>query len=237
CWVENVATFESPNAPTSGAGAGTHLQSGGISVNQSKRVTVTACDIGYAENRGTGGNGYLYEVVQSNEILYSHNTATAGRHNFIQNWGFGTSGVVWHDVVSLDGAAVPVKELPQLATIGYSELHHSLAMANLVDNSYFSDGWSMINRLSESSGAGHTGTENVLWNIQGPGLIRSANFGWGYVIGTAPETGVAAPFAWPLGEGTLPQDFIEGEGLGAGLEPSSLYLDQLQRRTGFAADN
>ena len=72
-----------------------------------------------------------------------------------------------------------------LGLVGYSEFHHSLATANLIDSSIFHDGFSIINRGSYSSGAGHTGTENVFWNTSGTGLLRSQQYGWGYVIGTS----------------------------------------------------
>ena len=88
CWVRNVKTFVSPHPDADGY----HLQNGGIRVLASKRLTVADCDFEKAQNRGGGGCGYLYEILQSSEILIRDCVGRDGRHNFIQNWGFGTTG-------------------------------------------------------------------------------------------------------------------------------------------------
>jgi hypothetical protein len=247
-WVRDVATFASPFAPSEGKGSGAHLLSGGLLVIHAKRVTVTDTRLERAQNRGGGGNGYLFEIRQSSEVLFADCTAFAGRHNFIQNWGFGATGVVWLRVTSSGGvmqSGDPAGSL--ISTTGHSEFHHSLAMAALIDASRFDDGWGAVNRKRESSGAGHTATESVLWNTSGAGMIRSYQYGHGYVIGTAPELEVKAEheplpeaFAeapelwWALvaWEGAEPQDWVEGAGVGATLDPPSLYEDQLARRLG-----
>jgi hypothetical protein len=227
-FVRDVQSFESPNAPTSGAGAGAHLLSGGILIAESKRVTVEHTEMALAQNRGGGGNGYLFEILQSNEVLIADSKGTAGRHNFIQNWGFGTTGCVWLRVESREGRAFVSKD-SSLATTGHSELHHSLATANLIDTSLFDDGFSTINRQGESTGAGITGTMNVIWNVRGTGTVRSMQYGWGYVIGTSgPFVVTESPL--PLGQGTEPVDFVEGLELGSQLDPPSLYEDQRRRR-------
>ena len=61
--------------------------------------------LAHAENIGGGGNGYLFEVRQSMRILFRDCVAKKGRHNFIQNWGFGTTGCVWLQVESEDGVS------------------------------------------------------------------------------------------------------------------------------------
>lgn len=227
-YVRDVQSFTSPLAPTSGSGTGTHLLSGGILIAESKRVTVQHTEMGLAQNRGGGGNGYLFEIMQSNEVLIADSKGTAGRHNFIQNWGFGTTGCVWLRVESRDGRAFVSKD-SSLATTGHSEFHHSLATANLVDASLFDDGFSTINRQGESTGAGITGTMNVIWNVRGTGTVRSMQYGWGYVIGTSgPFVVTESPL--PLGQGTEPVDFVEGLELGLQLDPPSLYEDQRRRR-------
>jgi hypothetical protein len=113
---------------------------------------------------------------------------------------------------------------------GYSEFHHSLATANLIDESRFDDGFSTVNRRLESTGAGHTGTENVFWNVSGAGLLRSMQWGWGYVIG-ADGLAVALDEVF-IAEGTQPSDWAEGLDAGATLEPRSLYEDQRRRLLG-----
>jgi len=211
-WVRNVRSF----------GDDAHLASGGILVTGSKRVTVAECRMEHAQHRGGGGNGYLFEVRQSSEVLFRDCAARLGRHNFIQNWGFGATGCVWLRCKSREGRAINRVFGRDVTIVGFSEYHHSLATANLVDSTFLDDGWSAINRGRQSSGAGHTATECVFWNITGPGLIRSAQHGNGYVIGTATSTKVFAP------EG----DWVEGRGRAADLTPSSLYEAQFKLRTG-----
>ena len=229
--VRNVASFSSPLAETPEH----HLQSNGIMIHNAKRVTVADCRMGRAQNRGGSGNGYLFEVRQSSEILFRDCIGRDGRHNFIQNWGFGASGIVWLRCTSTGGRVVTRYGHQEFSVTGYSEFHHSLAMANLVDSCTFDDGWASGNRGDESSGAGHSATQNVCWNTTGSGdaRIRSFNYGNGYVIGTRGIevlTTEDIPFGF-LNNGTEPFDFTELIGTGDRLAPQSLYLDQLQRRT------
>lgn len=206
---------------------GAELQSGGVLILQSKRVTVSGSELGRAQHRGGGGNGYLFEVRQSSDVLFRDCHAHDGRHNFIQNWGFGTTGVVWLRVTSERGL---MERTPGsgLGGVGYSEFHHSLATANLIDSSRFEDGFSIVNRGAESTGAGHTGTQNVIWNVEGSGLVRSMQWGWGAVVGTSGNP-VALDEVF-IGVGTRPLDLLEGLDGGASLEPRSLYEDQLRLR-------
>lgn len=227
-WIRDVSSFSSPIAPTAGKGAGAHLLSGGVLVKASKRVTVADSHMGLAENRGGGGNGYLFEIMQSSEVLIRDSTGDGGRHNFIQNWGFGTTGCVWLRVKSADGKTMTSKD-DTITLTGLSELHHSLATANLVDSSTFEDGFSAVNRGLESTGAGHTGTLNVFWNVDGTGTLRSLQFGWGFVIGTR-DLFVITESPLPIGLATEPIDWVEGLDKGGSLAPSSLYEDQLQKR-------
>lgn len=206
---------------------GAHVQSGGVRVHQSKRVTVMNSSIGRAQNRGSGGNGYLFEVRQSNEVLFRDCDARDGRHNFIQNWGFGVSGCVWQRVSSAGGTA---ENGFGINARGTSEFHHSLATANLIEDSVFDDGFAIVNRGQESTGAGHTGTENVFWNVRGSGVIRSMQFGHGFVIGTD-GLAVETRDLFLLGHtGTEPFDWVEGVDAGSTLTPRSLFDDQRARR-------
>jgi hypothetical protein len=228
-WVDRVASFNPPSSPGSGNGKDDHLQNSGLMVKLSKRVTVSDSHLSYAQNRGGGGCGYLFEIRQSSEVLFRDCVGIAGRHNFIQNWGFGASGNVWLRVHSSEGKNV-VSEAWNLGATAYSEFHHSLSMANLIDASVSEDGWSAINRGDWSSGAGHSATQSVFWNHLGPGKIRSLQFGWGYVIGTHWDTEVATSLTLFNSGGTEPEDFTEGLGEALTLWPQSLYDDQLARR-------
>ena len=228
-WVRDVGSFSPPNAPTSGSGKGAHLQSSGLLLLDVKSVTIADSGLHKAENRGGGGNGYLFEVRQSNEVLFRDLAATEGRHNFIQNWGFGVTGCVWQRVHSSGGIAWLNKDFPGLT--GVSEFHHSLGLGNLVDASTFDDGWAIVNRGNESTYSGHTGTENVMWNTSGTGTLRSRQFGDGYVVGTT-SINVQTTLDGLVFDGanTAPEDFTEGLGAGETLVPQSLYDDQLAKR-------
>lgn len=206
-----------------------HLQSGGLIVSASRRVTVADTTLERAQNRGPGGNGYLFELRQSDEVLVRDSVGRGGRHNFIQNWDFGTTGCVFLRTTSEGGQAWPSQSGGGVTT-GLSEFHHALAMANLVDDSVAEDGWGAVNRLMWSSGAGHTATQGVFWNVRGGGQLASLQWGRGYVIGTeglAVRTTVSGVYD---SAGTAPEDWVEGLDAGADLEPRSLYEDQLLRR-------
>ncbi len=223
-WVTGVQSFEPEG------GDGYHLQSGGLLIKHAKRVTVADSELGYPQHRGGGGNGYLFEVRQSSEVLFKDCTARSGRHNFIQNWGFGATGIVWLRVQSIGSATVVFKQFPDITAKALSEFHHSLATACLIDDSLIEDGWGALNRNQWSSGAGLTTTETVFWNTAGAGELKSMQYGWGYVIGTGPDISLDTGLSGASGKGTAPEDWVEGAGQGALLEPSSLFEDQLERR-------
>ena len=228
CWARRVASWEPPTSDPSGY----HLQSNGVMITDSKRVTVADSTLGFAQNRGGGGNGYLYEIRRSSEILTRDSSAEAGRHNFIQNWDFGTSGCVWLRTVSSAGRSM-LADWDPIGYASYSEFHHSLAMANLIDQADAADGWQGVNRQDESSGAGHSVTQSVFWNTGGGGYLRSLQYGDGYIIGTLSmdiHTDPTEPDFLNGGAGTTPEDWLEGEEEAATLEPASLFEDQLQRR-------
>lgn len=119
-----------------------------------------------------------------------------------------------------------------------TELHRHLSAANLFDNlSVERDTLEMTYR--RASNHAHSATESVMWNVSGEDCTRgrlavSRQYGWGYVIGTS-GTGDCARVENPGGAGTEPRDWVEHVGDGDRLEPRSLYLDQLARRTGADA--
>ena len=228
-WVRRVHSFPSPLPQAKGH----HLQSGGIYVLDCKRVTVAECRMSKAQNRGGGGDGYLFEISRSSEVLTRECTASGGRHNFIQNWDFGTSGCVWLRCTSRGSRALKTRHVP-VGFPAYCEYHHSLAMACLVDRCTLEDGWYGGNRRDWSSGAGATVTQSVYWNTRGGGAIRSWQHGHGYVIGTE-GVKVETALSGRSARGSGPEDTVEGVGRGRWLEPQSLYIDQLRRRLGVRA--
>jgi hypothetical protein len=228
-WIDDVHSVQTPGQS---GGDAYHLRSSGILVEDSKRVSVLSSSMQNPQNRGSGGNGYLFEISRTNEVLFQDCEARNGRHNFIQNWGFGNSGTVMLRCTSVGSEMLSLiggKLTPEPAL---SEHHHSLAMATLVDSCTLDDGFGSENRGSYSTGAGHTATEGVVWRSGGSGTVKSQQYGWGYVIGTSPSLSLVTTLASSTGAGTAPEDFVEGAGAGDGLYPSSLYEDQRARRLG-----
>jgi hypothetical protein len=136
------------------------------------------------------------------------------------------------------------------------DAHRFLSQANLYDSLELDRAWlQAVNRGSTSSGAGFTATSHVFWNthvIQNHTsakgcAIETAQWSWGYVIGTRAETGQSANICtatvtnstWAALDQGDPVDFTEGEGEGATLYPPSLYDAQRARRCaaeGIACD-
>jgi hypothetical protein len=96
-----------------------------------------------------------------------------------------------------------------------------------VDSCLVDDGWSALNRGTWSSGAGHTATRCVFWNVTGKGLLRSAQFGYGYVIGTGEDLQLKV----------TGDDWLEGRGKAETLSPRSLYETQHALRLTGAGDD
>jgi hypothetical protein len=238
-WVKDVHSVANPAA--TGADASDtrpyHLASAGVVVASSKHVSVLDASMENPQNRGSGGNGYLFEVSRTNDVLFSETVARKGRHNFIQNWGFGNTGTVFHRCTSSGSELLSLVRGKLVPEPGASEHHHSLAMATLVDGCTMDDGFKSENRGAYSLGAGHSATESVVWGARGEGTIVSKQFGWGYVIGSGPNTNVDAEVASETGAGTAPRDFVEGVGHGATLFPASLYEDQRARRLARTAES
>ena len=234
--MRNIRSFSAPVENTRDR----QVASCGLKAVFSKRVTIANCHMEKAQNRGGGGNGYLYLTSQSSDILIRDCVGRDGRHNFIQGWGFGATGLVWLRCISEGSKIAELSGTSEFGTTGYSEYHHSLATACLVDSCTFGDGWAGGNRLLESSGAGHCATQDVCWNTQGRGSakIRSFNYGYGYVIGTKSIqvlTTQDIPFG-SLNTGTDPEDYRELIDQGDLLAPQSLYEDQLKRRLGQSGE-
>jgi len=231
-WVKNVASWVSPGAPTSGFGQGAHLQSSGLLVANSKRFTVADCRLDKAQNRSETGNGFLFEVRQSNEVLTRDSSAREGRTNFTVGRGFGTSGCVWLRVSSAAGASVPLGPMTDQSIPARSEMH-TLATANLVDACDFEDSFDVVVRGLVNNGSGHSATESVFWNFAGREVI-SLQYGLGYVIGSKRGTRVSTSLLLSGAVATEPEDWVEGLNAADLLVPTSLYEDQLARRLGNA---
>lgn len=233
CWIRNVKSF-------SHQGASHHIRSHGITIERSFRVTITDSHLAKTEHLGEGGNGYLFQLSRTNEVLVRDSSGHDGRHNFTINWDFGASGNVFQRIESSGGLVCSSLEnqVSGNCSLGPSDFHHALAIANLFDNAKIDDGLQVGNRQQWSVGAGQTGTQNLFWNITGEGDVYSYNQGVGYVIGTGANIDVSTDLglnSWPvshLSPGTAPEDYTELLGESDELVPQSLYDDQLAKRLG-----
>lgn len=217
-WVDNVNSYK----PSSNSGD-YHLLSYGITLSQSRTVTIQNTNFQKPQYRGEGGNGYLYAITGSDNLVQNA-TATNGRHNFNfrSMW---TSGNVIHNSTS---------NTPRLA----SDFHMHLSMANLFDNVTLNgDFIEAVYRPYGTVEHGWTTTQSVIWNTNGTAyaagqssIVKSKQFGQGYVIGTrGAANGVT--YTVPSSDGSAPQDLVEGIGTGLDLVPQSLYLDQKAKRS------
>jgi hypothetical protein len=213
CFVRDVRSF-----PVEGKAH--HLLSHGLVIRKSYRITVDNVHMGYAQNRGPGGSGYLFMIAGSNEVLIKNSSGTAGRHNLTFVGRFANSGNVVHKFKSRGGRVCSTLE--------------SLAIANLFDLVDLDDGLEIGNRQDKSSNVGPTGTLNVIWNVKGTGYVGSYNTGAAYVFGSEPTIKLyykldeTFPKARAIAPNTGAEDFIQNAG--QMMPDLSLYVLQLQKR-------
>lgn len=216
CWVRRVNSHRHPSNPSD-----VHMLSMGILMQRSRGVTVEDCVMQKPLYQGGGGNGYMFRL-RGNDCLVRDCEAIEGRHNYTF-FSLYASGNVIHDCLGRN---------PRYP----SDFHGHLSMANLFDVMTMDGDWlEGIYRPAGTVVHGHSTTESVYWNTYGTeagrdDIVESRAWGWAYIIGTrGPKHGVERGTA----DGTEPEDFLEGEGLGDTLVPESLYDDQLARRLGL----
>jgi hypothetical protein len=230
-WIRGVHSFKA-NANS----LGTHMLSNGILILHSRNVTVRDCDMQKVQYGGGGGNGYTYRFQNSQEILVVDCAARFQRHGYVQSH-MRNSGNVFHRVLSQE---TKKQTAGSGSTSGSGSDHHMHFSQSMLfdqataDRDFYDAAW----RSTWGSVAhGLTATNSVYWNTRGiekhPAknyLVRSDQYGFGYVIGTSGassnvDVGVST-------SRTSPADYVEGAGTGDSLEPASLYRDQFYRRTG-----
>ncbi len=232
-WIRHVETF-APTGNTSGA----HVLSIALWLTAgTSRVTVDGCNLARPQYRGGGGNGYLY-LVEAGDNLVVDSVGTAGRHDFI------TAHIASSGNVFLRARSVNARFS--------DDAHRLLSQANLYDNVALDGAWlQAVNRGDDSNGAGFTATQTVFWNTRvvaahtrtrrpADGFtdgfaVETAQYGWGYVIGTSGPGAAVVTRAitnsnYAMQNQGAPEDFVEGVGRGATLFPTSLYVEQRRRR-------
>lgn len=223
-WIVNVNTYRPPSNTKD-----IHLLSNGIDLNFTRNITVDACELGKPEYKGGGGNGYLYSIRGSDNLI-KDSVAYQGRHNFNFRSAQATGNVLFNNRVS-DGTLV-------------SDFHMHLSAANLMDNlTLYQEQFEASDRSPYGTVShGVTTTQSVFWNTHGAKyrsgsttLIRSQQYGQGYVIGVrGSATGVNLANSSTK---TSPMDFGETASSGEELVPQSLYVDQIKRRLGSTVEH
>jgi hypothetical protein len=233
CWMTGVNSYRPPGNATA-----THLLSNGVSLNTSRSITVSNCEFQRAQYGGGGGNGYMFRMSNSQECLVRDCAARYQRHGFVF-LSMGSSGNVVHGgIAQFTATQVADNNKPDHRTNGRGSDHHMhLSQSNLVDGvKVDQDLFTAHYRGTFGTVHGQTSTHSVYWNMQGEGyfpgrknIVLSEQARYGYIIGTR---GPASDVQVGENPRTLPLDHVEGVGMGDHLEPQSLYLDQLRRRTG-----
>ncbi len=228
-WVKNVETFK-PNANTTG----TNMLSNGLQVTFSKNVTIENCSVGYSQYGGSNTNGYAYYIA-ANEVLIKNSVSSNVRHGFVflSMW---SSGNVLYQCADIKTGFQCAGDQ---TTEGWGSDHHMhFSHSNLTDKCYSDRSAFLAFYRQAANPPKHciTGAHSAFWNITTRGTLGyclwTQQARYGYAIGTTgtnPFIKVNENF-WNSACKTDPIDIAEGEGIGASLEPQSLYIDQLNRR-------
>lgn len=237
CWITSVHSRQ-PAANTTTC----HMLSNAIRLSNSFRVSVRNCQLGRPQYGGGGGNGYMYQMSQSNDCLFDNCIADFSRHGFSIASG-GTSGNVFFQCQDRNTGRATGSTGSYVTDGSGSDNHMHFSHSNLwdgclADNSYYT----AHHRLTSGTiPHGLTSAHGVYWNTTGSGtrytnIVVSDQARYGYIIGTSgSKSGATTPSTTATINGvsvntTAPVDHLEGVNLGATLEPASLYLDQLSRR-------
>ncbi|MBN2215660.1 MAG: T9SS type A sorting domain-containing protein [Bacteroidales bacterium] len=229
CWVKNVHTYR-PAVNTEDF----HVLSNCLLLDQCRFITVDSCCFQKPQYEGGGGNGYMY-TLQANDCLVKNSIANHSRHNYDFKYPYSNGNVI-HQCRAENSKYA-------------SDFHMYLSMSNLFDGCTVNADYleSVFRPWGGNAIHGYSSTQSVFYNTRGEAyhpeknyIVESRQFGNGYIIGTSgPADDVVIDPAEGLVNGyyynTSPRDFTEGTGRGKDLIPSSLYLDQLDRRLAGAS--
>lgn len=223
CFAKNISSYNAGNSSE------IHMSSNGMNIDQTRNLTLENCDFSHPQYEGGGGNGYGFNIC-GQETLIKNCSSTGARHSFSFKRPYASGNVIYH-FTSTD---------PRLG----SDFHMYLSMSNLIDNHELNGDYieSNVRPYGAPEVHGYTSTQTVFWNTKGNYyksgknyIVDSRQYGYGYIIGTqgAATAVKTTPTVMTSTYGTVdtaPEDFKEGIGSGAALEPQSLYYDQLVRR-------
>ncbi len=198
------------------------------------RITVANTAMRRSQYRGAGGNGYMFRIQRSYENLLQDCIADFSRHGFVVSHA-GTSGNVFLRCEDRETRRSTGSSGSYQTNGSGSDHHMHFSHSNLFDSCRAHNSFWTAHHRGTSGTVPHglTAAHVVYWNMSGSGtrytnIVRSEQARYGYVIGTS---GGQSGATNPTGGNTAPADHLEGIGIGDNMEPQSLYLDQLARRS------
>lgn len=200
-----------------------HFVHAGVQFTNSTRCTVERSRAIDPHSLITGERRYNFSTYHAQLILFRDSFASYSRHAFITNGTSTDSGSVVLDSTSDHNYT-------------YAEAHRRWSTGLLFDrlstsNRLSSDVYGFYNRGNYGTGHGWGAGHSVIWNTNADGgkiLVQKPPTAQNYAIGSFGTITGAGPFAGPVG-------YTEGSNQ-AGLQPQSLYLEQVaQRQSGSAS--
>jgi hypothetical protein len=235
-WIRDVRSFNPGN------NNGVHMLSCGLVLDWSRGITVERVEMQRAQYGGGGGNGYMIRLNSVNEVLVRYSRVAYCRHGILI-WRMQNSGNVLHrNLDEFTGVQTSNTGTLQNTSGRASDHHGLLSHSNLFDRHVVNQSFveaAFRGTAGSSPQHGQSSSQSLYWNTEGRSyytgrsyIVHSEQAGRGYVIGTqGPASGaINTPKSSGSQNFTQPVDRIEGAGLGATLEPASLYEDQLRRR-------
>lgn len=232
-WITNVHSFR-PAGNTTTA----HMLSNGILLGGCHRVTIANCQMRRSQYGGGGGNGYMFLIEQTQDSLIVDSVADFSRHGFVLSKA-GASGNVFLRCEDRETKRSTGSSGSYQTDGAGSDHHQHFSHSNLFDQCHAHNSFYTAHHRVFFGGNpphGLTSAHGVYWNTSGSGtrtdigldaLVRSEQVRYGYIIGTS---GSRSDATNPTDGNTSPADHVEGIGMGASMEPQSLYNDQLAKR-------
>lgn len=199
-----------------------HFVHAGVQFTNSTRCTVERTRAIDPHSIITGSRRYNFSTYHAQLILFRDSFASYARHAFITNGTSTDSGSVVLDSTSDHNYT-------------YAEAHRRWSTGLLFDrlgasNRSSSDVYGFYNRGNYGTGHGWGAGHSVIWNTNADGgkiLVQKPPTAQNYAIGSFGNITGAGPFAGPAG-------YMEGSNQ-PGLQPQSLYLEQVAQRQSSSA--
>jgi hypothetical protein len=206
-----------------------HFGQSGFRTSTASRITIDSCKAIDPISRITGERRYNFNLYHASQLILVKNCyARYGRHDFVSNGTSTVSGCVFYNNVSE-------------YTYSSSEGHRWWSQGLLYDNILFkSPNYSYVlalyNRGDKGTGHGWGAVNSVAWNCKVENskniIIQKPPTAQNYAIGC-----MAGKVSGLKVDGALfvqPEGYIEGTNR-EGLNPSSLYIAQLNERRNYTS--